>query len=213
MHVLDTFVLYQFVRKLSTPFEKWKMYKMGIIDEHGEFLLPKELRTPEQLASYSYLDVLILNIKKAMSKIPGGATRIATFAAALYLLREGKTYTDSDYLTEQYHQKFDDYLQQAKTIFEDEGGGPAVPVNNMGDGAIAQNPQNMNVPKKLLRRNKLKEEIVNKSSNDSLGDYDFPMNVAKKLLHKHKHTPGDHNSEKYTQVVADREEHIHKVVK
>lgn len=198
MHVIDTFVLYQFIRKLSTPFEHWKMYKMGVIDEHGNFLQPKEERTPEQLASYSYLDVLILNIKKALSKIPGGSTRIATFAAALYLLREGKTFTDADYLTEQYHEKFNDYLKEARDIlYEDEGGGGASPISNtMSGGSVEIKDNPMNTPKKILRRHKLKEEIVNMSSNDSLGDYDFPMNVPKKILNYHKHHPGKHNKDK-----------------
>lgn len=211
MHVLDTFVLYQFIRKLSTPFIHWKMYEKGIIDANGDFLQPKELRTADQLASYSYLDVLILNLKKLMGKVPYGSTRIATFAAALYLLREGKTYTDEEYLTEQWIKNSDKYLDEARSmICEDEGG---VPVNVASTDGIAKKDNPMNVPKKILRRHKLKEEIVNQSSNDSLGDYDFPMNVPKKFLHKHKHTPGQHNSEMYTQVVADKEEHIHKVVK
>ena len=30
--VVDLFLVYQFVRRLATPFEKWEAYKEGIID-------------------------------------------------------------------------------------------------------------------------------------------------------------------------------------
>ena len=31
--VLDIFLTYQFLKRLTTPFEQWDAYKLGIIDE------------------------------------------------------------------------------------------------------------------------------------------------------------------------------------
>jgi hypothetical protein len=60
-----------------------------------------------------------------IAKVPGGSSRIATLAAALYLLREDKNQFD-----------LDKYITEAKLLFEEDGG---VPANNMGDGKIADN--------------------------------------------------------------------------
>lgn len=155
MHPVDIFVLYTFIRKLSTPFEQWKAYSAGLIDAAGNFLVPKEKRTAAQKDTLSYLDVLILNIKKWMLKIPGGATRIATFAAALFLLREGKILSEStaDDKFRSFPLKFDAYLAEAvKILSENEGG---VPANNISGGAIQDDGgQVMNGKKDLLKRHK-----------------------------------------------------------
>lgn len=154
--IVDTYVLYKIIRRLSTPFVDWDIYKSGLIDDKGHWLIPKEDRTEEQLNSYSYFDVLILNIKKALAKVPGGSSRIATFAAALYMLREGHN-PQSDkrvaILTEKFDAKYTEFLSEARVLLEDEGGGvvgSAVPTNNMGSGAIADPKAPMT--KKLLSR-------------------------------------------------------------
>lgn len=109
---------------------------MGVIDDQGNFLISKDQRTHEQLSSYTYLDVLVLNLKKIIALAPGGSTRIATLGAALYLMREGKPRTET--AAAQLGEQFD--LSEAiadgqKYLKEDEGGG--VPANNMGGGQIA----------------------------------------------------------------------------
>lgn len=153
MKPVDIFLLYQFVKRLSTPFEHWKMYQNGIIDEHGNFLEPKEKRSPDQLASYSYFDILILNLKKLLAKLPGGSTRIATLAAALYLLREPKPISESAiYLyCEDFEREMSSLIEEIKTLFEDEGG---VPVNNMSAGNIADHNNRELFHRKLTRKKK-----------------------------------------------------------
>ena len=86
--VLDLFLIYQFLRRLVTPFEKWDAFKTGVIDKDGKVIVDKDDRTKEQKDSWGYYDRLLANLKKLLGKIPGGKSRLASFAAALLLLKE-----------------------------------------------------------------------------------------------------------------------------
>lgn len=99
--VVDTFMLLGFLRKLTSSFEGWPSYKSGVIDGSGNILIPEKERTYEQKASLTKFDVLVLNLRKLLAKIPGGGSRLATFAAALYLLREDKEYENLQLIEEE----------------------------------------------------------------------------------------------------------------
>lgn len=86
---VDLFLVYQFIKRLSTPFEQWEAFKLGIIDRSGKVLKPSStLETAKEKAAWGYFDRLVANLKKLLAKVPGGSTRLATYAAALLLLRE-----------------------------------------------------------------------------------------------------------------------------
>jgi len=79
----------QFLKKLVTPFNKTDAFKLGMIDEKGKILKRRrDLVTDDEKSAYNLSDTLIWNIKKLMGKIPGGKSRIASYAAALYLIKE-----------------------------------------------------------------------------------------------------------------------------
>lgn len=125
---LDIFLIYQFLKRLVTPFEKWNAFKTGVIDKSGKVIVDKGNRTTEQESSWGYYDILLANLKKLLEKIPGGKTRIASFAAALLLLREENLDPENiDYLEEKMLQ----YMEEAKLIMEE------APVNAVGGGNIA----------------------------------------------------------------------------
>ena len=85
----NIYFVYQFLKKLVTPFEKTKAFELGIVDEKGKILKRRrDLETSEEKDAYNLSDTLIWNIKKLMGKIPGGKSRIASYAAALYLIKE-----------------------------------------------------------------------------------------------------------------------------
>jgi len=127
--VLDIFLIYQFLKRLVTPFEKWDAYKVGMIDKEGHVIVDKEKRTKEQEDSWGYYERLVANLKKLLGKIPGGKSRIASFAAALLLLREHDIDPDdTDYLNECL--KF--YMREAEELIED-----GIPTNIAGTGNIA----------------------------------------------------------------------------
>jgi hypothetical protein len=99
--VVDLFLVYQFIRRLATPFKEWEAYKLGIIDEKGNVLKKrKELNTTAERNAFGIFDVLVLNLKKLLARVPGGSSRIASYAAALWLIREWNHFSDESLLTE-----------------------------------------------------------------------------------------------------------------
>lgn len=87
--VVDLYVVYLILKKLVTPFKDWDAYKAGLIDERGEILVPKKQdRTKEQKNSLTEFDKLIRNLKRIIEKIPFGKTKLASYTAALLLLKE-----------------------------------------------------------------------------------------------------------------------------
>jgi hypothetical protein len=85
--LVDTFMVYQFIKKLITPFNKMPAYERGLIDDKGNFLRDRKYYSPEDKKALGLFDTMIINLKKLIAKLPAGNTRIATMAAALMLLR------------------------------------------------------------------------------------------------------------------------------
>jgi hypothetical protein len=99
--LVDLFLVYSFIRRLATPFKDWDAYKLGIIDERGNVLRKrKTLKIAKERSAFGIFDVMVLNLKKLLEKVPGGQSRIASYAAALYLIREWNYFTDDSLLTE-----------------------------------------------------------------------------------------------------------------
>ena len=84
---IDLFVTYRFIKLLTTPFEKTDAYNMGIIDADGNRTDKKLYKEKEQKA-YTILHKLVFNIKKIFGKVPGLRTKMGTYAAALFLLKD-----------------------------------------------------------------------------------------------------------------------------
>jgi len=96
--IVDSFLIYNFLRRLTLPFDKWEAYRTGVIDKEGKILIQPKDRTPVQARSLKLFDVLVLNVKKMLAKIPGGSSRFASFSAALFLLREGREPTEEEFV-------------------------------------------------------------------------------------------------------------------
>ena len=84
---IDLFVTYRFIKLLVTPFNKTDAYKNGVIDKDG-YRLDKELNTIDEKNSYTILHKLVFNIKKIFGKVPGLRTKLGTYAAALFLIKD-----------------------------------------------------------------------------------------------------------------------------
>ena len=91
---IDLFVTYRFIKILVTPFEKQEAYKLGVIDKVGNRILipgtnkPTILNTIAEKNSYTVLHKLVFNIKKIFAKVPGLRTKLGSYAAALFLLKD-----------------------------------------------------------------------------------------------------------------------------
>ena len=87
--VIDLWYVYQFIKRLATPFEEWDAYKTGVIDEDGNILKrSKERRMVAERDSFTKFDLLVLKLKKLMEKIPGGKSKLASYAASLWFIKE-----------------------------------------------------------------------------------------------------------------------------
>lgn len=87
--VVDIYVAYKFVKILSQPWKETDAFKLGIIGEKGKVLIKRRnLKTGEQKAAYTIFHTLIWNIKRILDKLPPTRTRIGSFAAALWMLKE-----------------------------------------------------------------------------------------------------------------------------
>jgi hypothetical protein len=100
--VVDLFLVFNFIKRLVTPFEKWEAYKEGIIDEKGNILIKrKDFVKNSQKSAFGIFDQMILNLKKLLGKLPGGQTKLASYASALWLIREQQRIEATNYLTEE----------------------------------------------------------------------------------------------------------------
>ena len=116
---VDLFVTYRFLKLLTTPFEKTDAFKLGIIDKDGHRIkLPKstkpavELTTSQLKNSYTILHKLIFNIKKLFAKVPGLRTKVGTYAAALFLLKD--TFKEHVEDPDMFEKEFMKYLKENK---------------------------------------------------------------------------------------------------
>jgi hypothetical protein len=122
---IDLFVTYRFLKLLTTPFNKTDAYKFGIIDDKGN-RIKKEgsdqpavvLATSAQLNSYTILHKLVFNVKKIFAKVPGLRTKVGTYAAALFLLKD--TFKESVDDPDMFEKQFMKYLKENNIEFDDE---------------------------------------------------------------------------------------------
>ena len=120
---IDLFVTYRFIKLLVTPFEKTEAFKLGIIDKKGNRVKPprdpktniqvmraEPLRTVEEKNAYTILHKLVFNIKKIFGKVPGLRTKLGTYAAALFLLKD--TFKESVDDPDVFEKEFMKYLKE-----------------------------------------------------------------------------------------------------
>ena len=118
----NIYFVYQFIKKLVTPFDRTKAFELGIIDEKGKILKKRrELKTSEEKEAYSLSDTLIWNIKKLLGKVPGGQSRIASYAAALFLIKEqhGDYKITDEELENQFFDKFEEMYNNDNLLFDE----------------------------------------------------------------------------------------------
>ena len=118
---IDLFVTYRFIKLLVTPFKETDAYKLGIIDKDGNRVMPppiggvrqtkpKGLDTIAEKSAYTILHKLVFNIKKIFEKVPGLRTKLGTYAAALFLLKD--TFKESVDDPDMFEKEFMKYLKE-----------------------------------------------------------------------------------------------------
>ena len=82
---IDLIITYRVVKMLVTPFNKFKAFDLGIIDEKGKVLRKfKEVKGSER-KHYTMLHRFVFNLKRILKKV-GLGSRLGSFAVALALL-------------------------------------------------------------------------------------------------------------------------------
>ena len=168
---IDLFVTYRFLRLLTTPFEKTDAYKLGIIDNKGNRIRkPKstkpavELATSEQQNSYTILHKLVFNIKKLFNKVPGLRTKVGTYAAALFLLKD--TFKEHVEDPDMFEKEFMKYLKENNVELDNE-----ISEDVIGFGEILPKGQYVLVADIL---NKEEEELTAKKGDKVIAYEDEP---------------------------------------
>lgn len=84
----DLVYTFRFLKLLTTKFEDTEAFKLGIIDGSGKRDKSVRVDTSEKKSAYTSFHRLVFNIKRLMEKVPGGGTTLASYASALYLIKE-----------------------------------------------------------------------------------------------------------------------------
>tara|TARA_B100000287_G_scaffold435220_1_gene502473 strand:+ start:2185 stop:2766 length:582 start_codon:yes stop_codon:yes gene_type:complete len=118
----DTYYTYRFLKHLVTPWNKMKAFELGLIDKDGKRLRSPE--TPEEKSEYSYFHRLIFNLKRILNKLPFGKSRLASYAAALFLLKEDGKLNDEqlEKVLSQMEIDPDEFLPEEKRWHQDDDG-------------------------------------------------------------------------------------------
>ena len=109
--IADLVLVYQFLKRLTTPFDETPAFDLGIIDERGNRIKSKDLKTTEEKNAYGYFDRLVFNVKKLLERLPGGKNRLASYAAALFLIKESHK-PEREYTTKDLQEGFDSCMKE-----------------------------------------------------------------------------------------------------
>jgi len=98
----DLVYTFRFLTLLTTPFDKTKAFEVGIIDAAGKRNKDYSMNTIENRDAfknfYTPFHRLVFNVKRLMAKAPGGSSRLASYAAALYLIKENYSVSEKKIL-------------------------------------------------------------------------------------------------------------------
>ena len=84
----DLAYTFRFIRMMAMDWKSWDAYKLGIIDENGKRQRNVKLDNDEKKSAYTPFIRLAANLKRLVSAVPGGGSKLGTFASALFLIKE-----------------------------------------------------------------------------------------------------------------------------
>jgi len=92
----DLAYTFRFIRMLVLDWKEWDAFKLGIINEEGKRDRNVKLDTDEKKSAYTPFIRLCANVKRLVANIPGGSSKLGSFASALYLIKEHYGLNDKD---------------------------------------------------------------------------------------------------------------------
>lgn len=161
----DLLLAYNFIKRLVTPFDETDAFKLGVIDERG-----KKIKNPENAKeelAFSTFNRLIFNIKKIVERLPGGKSKLASYGAALFLIKESANpkdhYTDEEIM--QALEENMDYLAKhdkktLKSLLEDAPATSTAGVAGTGDDpTVVIDPKKKKKKEVMIDRDGRKKEM------------------------------------------------------
>ena len=91
--LVDTYITYRIITTLAKDWDEQEAFEHGIIDKKGKVLIKyKELKDKKAKESYTPLIRFIFNLKRIIQKLPGGKSKLSSYAAAavMFLKEEGE---------------------------------------------------------------------------------------------------------------------------
>jgi hypothetical protein len=182
--VTDTYMAYQFIKRLNTPFEHWEAFKLGIIDATGKVLIRRNKLTNEQLHAWGRFDVLVANLKRLLAKLPSGNTKLATLAATVLLLKEEEIDENNMAMLQEQLER---HIAEMTELDQE------LPQTNLIEGfrilgKTAEPPEGTGVPHKVVkfhqsRANGWCVQVLDKHDNQ-VGDADYIYHKADAEHHR-----------------------------
>jgi hypothetical protein len=157
--IIDIYLVYEFIKRLVTPFNKTKAFSLGLIDADGKKL--RNAVTSQEKDAMGYFDRLVFNLKRILEKVPFGKSQIASYAAALLLLRERNEATLIGDYPLQLREKL--YEQMKALELNEDVGAPAnatgaAVVGTGDDKATWKKTKTKTISDVILRRKGIKTE-------------------------------------------------------
>lgn len=87
LDVVDTYLVYRFIKALVQPWTATDAYKAGVIDSEGNTLVAPGRLTREQQNTLSPFTNMVFKLKRILNKVPFMSDKLASYAAALWLLK------------------------------------------------------------------------------------------------------------------------------
>ena len=115
----DLFYAFRFLKLLTRSWEQMEAFELGLIDKNGKVL--KKAKSTEEKSAYTVFHRLVFNIKRLLNKIPFGKSKFASYATALFLIKEHTGLPESKLkaiLEEVTGEKFNDSVVNENKWFE-----------------------------------------------------------------------------------------------
>ena len=117
--MIDNLIAFRILYMLVTSFDKTDAFKFGIIDAEGNPLKKiKDLKTSEEKDAYDMLDRLVFSLKRLLAKLPGGSSKIASLAAAYWLVKE--SYETQEVVTQEQLNSLVDLIESNQIVLKEQ---------------------------------------------------------------------------------------------
>jgi len=117
--MIDNLIAFRILYMLVTSFDKTDAFKLGIIDADGNPLKKiKDLKTSEEKDAYDMLDRLVFSLKRLLGKVPGGKSKLASLAAAYWLVKE--SYETQEVVTQEQLNSLVDLIESNQIVLKEQ---------------------------------------------------------------------------------------------